>query len=308
MDYYKILGVDRKASADEIKKAFRKLAVKYHPDKNPGDKKAEEKFKELNEAYDVLSDEENRKKYDEFGENWKFAEQARAQQQQQQQQYGGFGGGQWHYEGPGEGFGSEEGFEDIFESLFGAKTRSGRGRGRTRKGRDVHAEMPATLEESFNGSSREFEIDGEKLRIKLKPGFTEGQVLKIKGKGAYGSSNGERGDLYITLRLAPDSRFTRKGNDLHTDANVDLYTMILGGKIPLNTMKGTINMTLPSGTQNGKILRLKGMGMPVYGKESSKGDLYVKVNAVLPEKISEEEKKLFEKLSQIKKNPYAEAT
>ncbi len=202
MDYYKILGINRNATAEEIKKAFRKLAVKYHPDKNPGDKKAEERFKEINEAYDVLSNDEKRKKYDEFGENWKFADQAKAQQKQQ---YGDFGGGEWYYQGSGSGFGGEEGFEDIFESLFSGGGRSGRGRA-ARKGRDLQAEMSASLEESFSGGQREFEINGDKLRIKLKPGFADGQVLKIKGKGGTGTS-GLRGDLYITLRIAPHPHF-----------------------------------------------------------------------------------------------------
>jgi curved DNA-binding protein len=301
MDYYKILGVDRSATAEEIKKAFRKLAVKYHPDKNPGDKKAEERFKEVNEAYDVLSNEEKRKKYDEFGENWKFAEQARAQQQQQ---YSGYGGGQWNYEGT-QGFGSEEGFEDIFESLFGGGKRSGRGKTQ-RRGRDLQAEMSATLEEAFSGSQREFEIDGDKLRIKLKPGFEDGQVLKIKGKGGHGTG-GDRGDLYITLRIPKHPHFKREGNDLYIDADVDMYNMILGGKIPIRTMKGIINMTIPAGTANGKVLRLKGMGMPVYGKADQSGNLYVKVNAVLPTQLTPKEKELFEQLHQLNKNEHAQS-
>jgi curved DNA-binding protein len=303
-DYYKILGVERNASTEQIKKSFRKLAVKYHPDKNPGDKSAEEKFKKLNEAYAVLSDAEKRKKYDQWGENWKQYEAGGPGPGA-----GGYGGRQQWGESDFGGFGQQEDFSDIFESIFGEKISGGKKR--AAKGADWQAELSASLEEAYAGTSREFDLNGEKIRIKLKPGFRDGQILRVPGKGGEGRNNGPRGDLYVKIHVPAHSHFERKENDLYCDLPVDLYKLILGGKTILRTMKGNININIPEGTKNGKILRMKEMGMPVYGsgdggKKIQYGDLYAKVTVVLPENLGEREKELFRELSTIKNTEHAE--
>lgn len=292
-DYYKILGLTKSASREEIKKAFRKLAVKYHPDKNPGNKTAEEKFKEINEANEVLGDPEKRKKYDELGENWQqYQQQGNPQQEydwsQWQQQQGGrqYQGGS-SFEGGGD-------FSDFFESVFGDRF-GGRSRG-AQKGNDYSAEVQLSLEEAYNGTARLLEVNGEKLQMKFKPGVKEGQALRIRGKGGAGSNNGARGDIYVTVHVAEHPHFERKENDLYCEAPVDLYTLILGGKATIHTMKGMIKIDIPKESENGKMLRLKGMGMPVFGKENSFGDLYAKVKAVLPKNLSAEETELFQQL------------
>jgi curved DNA-binding protein len=299
-DYYKTLGIDKKASQDEVKKAYRKLAVKYHPDKNQGDKTAEAKFKEVAEAYEVLSDQEKRKKYDELGSNWK---------QYQDSGFGGFsgqrpGGGQHSYRtygGDGEDYFSGSGFSDFFESFF-----SGRGRGqggRTRAGGfehdmppgDLTGEVPITLYEAYHGTERVIDIGGEKIKVKIKPGAYDELQLRVKGKGQKGSG-GKSGDLYLTVRVEPDRVYERRGDDLYTEAQVDLFTALLGGKLEIKTLSGKINITIKEGTQNGKVVRLKGKGMPVYGKSVEFGDLYVKLTVTLPEHLTVEQKELLKKL------------
>lgn len=290
-DYYKILGLNKTASQEEIKKAFRKLAVKYHPDKNPGNKTAEEKFKEINEANEVLGDPEKRKKYDELGENW-----------QHYQQYGNAGqhaGDPWQNAGGRQyssGRTTFEGgdFSDFFESFFGG--RFGGGDPGPQKGSDYSAEVQLSLEEAFNGTTRLLEVNGEKLQMKFKPGIREGQTLRIRGKGGAGSHKGERGDIYIAVHVSEHPHFERKENDLYCEAPVDLYTAILGGKTLIRTLKGNIKIDIPAETENGKVLRLKGMGMPVFGKEKESGDLYAKVKVILPKHLSAEEKELFQQL------------
>lgn len=286
-DYYKVLGVSKTASADEIKKAFRKLAVKYHPDKNQGDKAAEEKFKEINEANEVLGDPEKRKKYDELGENWQ-----QHQQRGNQQQNAGGRGQQYSYS---EGFGDEGGFSDFFESVFGKGFGGSQARG-SQKGSDYRAEAEISLEEAYNGTTRLMEVNGEKLQMKFKPGTKDGQTLRIKGKGGQGSNRGERGDIYVTVHVPIHPHFERKENDIYCEAPIELYTAILGGKATIRTLKGIIKTDIPKQTENGKVLRLKGMGMPVFGQEKLFGDLYAKVKIVLPKKLSEEEIELFQQL------------
>jgi curved DNA-binding protein len=286
-DYYKILGLKKTASSEDIKKAFRKLAVKYHPDKNPGDKAAEEKFKEINEANEVLGDSEKRKKYDELGENWKYYQQG--QQPHQQHAYGGGRNPFYSQEG------STEDFSDFFESIFGGRF-STTGAGGNVKGQDYSAEVVLSLEEAYNGADRLMEVNGEKLHMKFKPGVREGQNLRIKGKGGQARGKGERGDIYVTVHVSEHPHFERKENDLYCEAPVDLYTMILGGKTNIRTLKGTLKIDIPQGTENGKTLRLRGMGMPVFGKEKVFGDLYAKVKALLPKNLSAEELELFKQL------------
>jgi curved DNA-binding protein len=306
-DYYQVLGVDKKASQDEIKKAFRKLAVKYHPDKNPGDKEAENKFKLINEANEVLSDPEKRKKYDTLGENWnKYQHAGPGQPGGGGSPFGGTGGS-YQYEGDLNDFfngGGEggSGFSDFFEAFFGNSRQGGRrasGRSSAQfKGQDYETEMEITLAEAYNGTSRMIQLENEKLRITTKPGAYDGQLLKIKGKGGKGSSAEHHGDLYVRIRVSPDPAFERKGDDLYKQETIDLYTAILGGEIVIETISGKIKIKVLPGTQNGKQVRIKGKGMPVYG-QSTYGDLYVILNVKIPEQLSEEQRKLFEKLKSM---------
>lgn len=306
-DYYKILGVTKEATAKEIKKAYRKLAAKYHPDKNPDDTTAEEKFKEINEANEVLSDPEKREKYDTLGSNWEayqhtgddWREYANRAKQNQQ------GRRSYTYQGDpsdifGQGGQGGEDFSSFFETFFGAGGRSARGQQPRHSGGDTQAEMPITLLEAYQGSKRTFEIHHEKLRITIKPGSFDGQQLKIKGKGQRGAQGGHRGDLYIILRVQKDPRFQRKDDNLVYTASVDLYTALLGGKIDVPTLTNTLKVTVPKGSETGKTLRLKGKGMPNYRNPSTFGDLLVKLNVTLPKNLSKEEEDLFKKLQAIR--------
>jgi len=294
-DYYKVLGVDKKASQDDIKKAYRKLAVKYHPDKNPGDKKAEEKFKEINEANDVLGDPDKRKKYDDLGENW--------QQYQQSGFPNGFNtqgrrsqrGGAEHYD--------DGQFSDFFESIFGSGSPFGGGFGggsRRRsqmKGEDYQAETTITLEEAFHGTTRTVNLANHKLNLKLKPGIAEGQVLRMKDKGGPGIGGGPAGDLFITIHVSPGGRFERRGDDLYFDQPLDAFTAILGGKINVQTIDKTIKLNIPEGTDSDKTFRLKEMGMPKYGSTThERGDAYVRVVITVPKNLSEADKDALKKI------------
>lgn len=303
-DYYKILGVKKDASQKEIQKAYRKLAAKYHPDKNQGDKTAEEKFKEINEANEVLSDPEKRKKYETLGANWEAYQQGGGDWKQYAQQGSGSGrrgrGGQsFTFEGDPSDFFGGGGNDSFFEHFFGGGGAgfSGRGGGRrSTKGQDVQAELPITLLEAYQGSKRTFELDGKKMRITIKPGSYDGQRLRLKGKGSPGRNGGPAGDLFIILKVQPDHRFDRKEDDLIYEAEVDLYTAILGGKIEVPTMTGSVKMPIPKGSETGKVLRLKGKGMPKYGKSKEHGHLLIRLKINLPKNLTTEEETLFKKL------------
>ena len=295
-NYYQILGVDKKASQDEIKKAYRKLAVKYHPDKNPGDKAAEEKFKEISEANEVLGDPEKRKQYDKLGANWKQYQHAGFDQDA----YTGGGRRTYSYGGPddSEYFSGSE-FSDFFESFFG--------RGRQRSGpfghadfddfpqRDLTGEISITLEEAYHGTERIVDLGGEKIKIKIKPGAYDGLTLRVKGKGQK-SSSGKAGDLHLNIKTQSHARYERKGDDLYMEAPVDLFTALLGGKQEVDTLSGKINISLKEGTQNGKVVRLKEKGMPVYGKTGQHGDLYIKLLVKLPEHLTTHQRQALQKL------------
>ncbi len=305
-DYYKILGVSKTATQDEIKKAYRKLARKYHPDKNKGDKDAEEKFKEINEAYEVLGNPENRKKYDEVGMYWRqYDEYKKAQEQARRQTgFGGFGGFGSQGGSPGSSFyyeGDLGDLEDLFGMFGGGFGRRTTYRTSPRKGRDYHAEMTLSLDEVVNGATRIIDLGEKKIRVRIKPGAYEGQVIKIPGKGAPGINGGPSGDLYITIHTADDPRFVRKGADLYTTVVTDDLTAVLGGKAQVDSPTGKIQMTIPAGTSCGKTLRIRGKGLPVYGVEGKYGDLYATVKIQVPQHLSVEEKQLYEQLKNLRK-------
>ena len=289
-DYYSILGVSRNARNEEIKKAYRKLAVKYHPDKNAGNKEAEEKFKQVNEAYEVLSDEKKRKKYDKFGENWdKIPEGAQNQYQQ-----GTRGGASSHYEGdPSEFFGGNGGdFSNIFEQFFG---RSGRaGGGSNTRTRDVQAEITISLEEAYHGVAQIIEVGGQKIRIKLKPGTYEGLVIKLAGKAPVGKA--KAGDLYLTIHVMVPDKYQLQGLNIRQQLNIDLFTAVLGGEKEVDILSRKLKVKIPEGTQNGKVLKLKGKGMPKYDTANIYGDLLLEIQIQLPGNLSHEQKELFKKL------------
>jgi curved DNA-binding protein len=303
-DYYKILGVTKDASTKDIKKAYRKLAAKHHPDKNPDDKTAEEKFKEINEANEVLSDKEKREKYDTLGSNWDAYQNTGddwrdyANQQQNRRNSYSYQGDPSDFFGQGAQGGED--FSSFFETFFGAGGQGARGQRAANSGGDTKAEMPITLLEAYQGSKRTFEIHNKNLRITIKPGSYDGLQLKIKGKGQQSANGGHRGDLYIILRVQQDPQFERKGDNLIYNATVDLYTALLGGKIEVPTLSGSVKVNIPKGSETGKTLRLKGKGMPKYSKPSTYGDLLVKLTISMPKNLTEEEQDLFKKLQSLR--------
>lgn len=293
IDYYKVLEIDKKASETDIKKAYRKLARKYHPDLNPNDKQAELKFKELNEANEVLSNPENRKKYDQYGENWEHgAEYEKAKQQQTQTQnhanrsQGGFQG----FEGGD--------YSDFFESMFAGQ--GSRGKNVGYKGQDYNAELHLDLKDVYNSHKRTLTIDGKNIRLTIEAGIENGQVIKIAGYGAEGANGGPKGDLYITFSISNSTNFKRDKNNLYTSADIDLYTAVLGGDTTVDTFDGKVRLKVTAGTQNGAQIKLKGKGFPIYKKEKEFGDLYITYQIQIPENISEQEKDLFKQLSNLR--------
>lgn len=307
-DYYKILGVEKSATQDEIKKAYRKLAMKYHPDRNPGNKSAEEKFKEITEANEVLSDPEKRKKYDTLGANWKQYQHAGTGFDDFFSQFGGTrkqGGATYEFSGDfGDLFGNLGGFSDFFESFFGgAERRTSRGFGsqgfqNQPAGVDVEADLNITLEGAFNGSERQISIDGKKLKIKINPGTKDGQKLRIKGLGRARTTNGNKGDLYLNIHILKHPFYEIKDDELYYNLDIDLYTAVLGGKEKIKTLDGkTISINIPEGTESENILRLKGLGL---NKNYGRGDLFVKIHVTIPKNLSRDEKELFKKLKSLR--------
>lgn len=297
-DYYKVLGVSKNASQDEIKKAYRKLAVKYHPDKNRDNKVAEDKFKAVNEAHEVLGDPEKRKKYDQLGTNWRQYENMGGRPGGGQGPSGG--SGPFSFDGDfsdmfGKGGGS--GFSDFFEQFFGRGAAGGARQGARGNfnGQDYQTEMDITLEEAFHGTNRLIEVEDEKLRITTKPGAYDEQLLRIKGKGGRGT-RGQRGDLYVRVHVVNHPRYTRKGDDLHTTHTVDLYTAVLGGSTIVDTLTGQVKVKIAPGTQSGRVIRIKNKGMPVYGDSNIFGDLYVQLQVQIPERLTDKQRQLFEQL------------
>lgn len=312
IDYYKILGVDKTATQDDIKKAFRKLARQYHPDLNPNDPNAKERFQAINEANEVLSDPEKRKKYDEYGENWKHADEFEAQRKAYQNQQGGGGGdGEYWYSTDGthfSGFGGEgmhgfggngSGFSDFFEELFGHRgAGAGRGAHGAFKGQDIQGELQLTLREAATTHKQTFSVNGENLRITVPAGIANGQIIKLKGHGGKGVNGGPDGDLYITFNIADDPVFRRKDNDLYTDVNIDLYTAVLGGEVTVNTLDGQVKLKVRPSTQNDAKVRLKGKGFPIYKQDGTFGDLIVTYHVTIPTTLTDKQKDLFRQLQQ----------
>ncbi len=306
-DYYKILGVDKNATNEEIKKQYRKLARKYHPDVNLTDKDAAHRFAEINEAHEVLRDDDKRKKYDTLGSDWQKYQSTGHAEDFDWSKYayagGGDSGGRTFSEGDlNEMFGGMGGFSDFFRNIFGQGAQKPGGQRPTfaYKGQDLHAELAIPLEEAYSGSVKVININSKNLRITLNPGIRDGQTIRLKGKGQPGINGGENGDLYITflVQLHPD--YKRISNDLHMEIPVSIYTAILGGSLNVKTLSGKFKLNIPTETKNGTVFRLKGRGFPVYGKKRSHGDLYVKVNLKLPERLTSKEKELVRELASLR--------
>lgn len=279
IDYYKVLGVDSTASQGEIRKAYRKLAKKYHPDTNKDDPKAEERFQAINEANEVLGDPEKRKKYDEYGEHWKHADEFEAQRREYNNRgnngsFGGFGGFRNSRTGSG--------FSDFFEELFGSFTPYGNSRHASSKGEDLRADITISLREAAETHRREIRINNEIIRLTIPAGISDKQRIRVKGYGAPTPDGRARGDLYITFHIAADPLFTRQENNLLVNANIDIYTLLLGGTIIVPTLKGDVRMKIDKGTSLEKKLRLRGKGFPIYKKEGEAGDLLVSLHLQIP--------------------------
>ncbi len=290
IDYYKILGIDNKASETDIKKAYRKLARKYHPDLNPNDKEAERKFKEINEANEVLSHPENRKKYDAYGKDWKHAEEFEKARQQRKSESS--------YQRSGPGQFSDEGFSDFFSSMFGG--RRGGQRNAQFRGQDFQAALHLNLQDVYRTHKRTLTINGKNIRLTIPAGVKNGQTIKIKGYGGEGVNGGPKGDLHITFQIDNHTKFKRDGNNLYTNLDLDLYKAILGGEVVIDTFDGKVKLKIAPETQNGTQVKLKGKGFPVYKKEGQFGDLIITFNVKMPVNLTPKEKELFNELSKMR--------
>jgi len=298
IDYYKILGVDKSASQEDIRKAFKKLARKHHPDLNPNDPDAKRRFQEINEANEVLGDPEKRKKYDQYGEHWQHADQFEAQQQYRQQ-YGGAGGGAYWSSSGGSFSGDEGEFSDFFESLFGSRGGHRSGRSAGFRGQDFNAELQLSLRDAAQTNKQVLTVNGKKIRITIPAGVENGQTIKLGGQGAPGINGGPAGDLYLTFVIPDDPVFKRLGNDLYVDAPLPLYTAVLGGEQVIDTLSGKVKLKVKPETQNGTKVRLKGKGFPVYKQEGQSGDLIVTWRVEIPTHLTEKQQELFRELQRI---------
>jgi len=291
IDYYKILGISKNASEDDIKKAYRKLARKYHPDLNPNDKQSEKKFKEINEANKVLSNPENRKKYNEYGEHWQHAEEfQKAKEQEQHQKHAQSARGSY----------SEEDFSDFFGNMFGGNPSNSSDRQVKFRGQDFNTQLQLDIKEIYTTHKRTLTINNKNIRITIPAGIENGQIIKIKGHGGKGINGGPNGDLYIEFSVNNNSPFRRDGSNLYVSVDLNLYKALLGGEITINTFNGKVKLTVKPETQNGTKVKLKGKGFPKYKKEGQFGDLYVTYNIKIPVDLSEKEKELFTELSKLR--------
>ena len=296
IDYYKILELDKNASVDDIKKAYRKLARKHHPDLNPNEATAKKKFQEINEANEVLSDPEKRKKYDKYGKDWKNAEHFE-NAEKQQQQYGGFQGQQ----GGTESFGEHD-FSDFFSSMFGGAG-GGRSGGQAKyRGQDFNAELHLDLKDVYTTHKQTLTVNGKSIRLTIPAGVENGQTIKIAGHGSEGVNGGPNGDLYITFSVTNHTKFKRDGNNLYSTVDLNLYTAVLGGEIMIDTFDGKVKLNIKPETPNGTKVKLKGKGFPVYKKEGEFGDLFITYQLTTPTNLTEKEKELFTELSKLNKN------
>lgn len=296
IDYYKVLGVNKNASEEEIKKAYRKLARKHHPDVNPGDKAAKEKFQQINEANEVLSDPEKRAKYDKYGKDWMHAEEFEKARQQRSQYQGQQG---WSGTMGGEGFESGD-FSEFFETMFGGES-FGRRRSQVRfKGQDYNAELHLDLKDAYKTHKQTLTVNGKNIRITIPAGVENGQTIRIAGHGGPGVNGGPNGDLYITFQINPHPVFRREKSDLYRDVDLDIYTAILGGEKEVETFDGKVKVKVKAGTQNETKVKLKGKGFPVYKKEGQFGDLYITYKLKVPTHLTEKEKELFRQLSNMR--------
>lgn len=294
IDYYKTLGVNKNATEDDIKKAYRKLARKYHPDVNPNDKEAHKKFQEINEANEVLSDPEKRKKYDAYGEHWQHADEYEKARQAQANQ--GFGANEYTYSGGG----GDDSFSDFFASLFGDTAgRRGRRGNAAFRGQDYNAELRLNLTDVYHTHQQTLKVNDKNIRITIPAGVADGQVIRLKGHGGPGVNNGPAGDLYITFVINNNTPYKRAGDDLYSDVEIDLYTAVLGGEITVDTINGKVKLKVHAGTQNGAKTRLKGKGFPVYKKDNEFGDLYITYTVKIPVHLTEKQKDLFTQLSKL---------
>ncbi|PWJ59604.1 curved DNA-binding protein [Dyadobacter jejuensis] len=291
IDYYQVLGIPKSATEADIKKAYRKLARKYHPDVNPNDKEAETKFKEVNEANEVLSNAENRKKYDSYGKDWKHAEEFE-KAKQQRQAYGG------RQQRPDDGFGGGD-YSDFFESMFGGGGFGSRSSRVRYKGTDFNAELQLNLRDVYTTQPRVLTVNGKNIRLTIPAGVKDGQVIKIPGHGGEGANGGPKGDLYITFSITNDTPFKLDHDNLYTTIELDLYKALLGGELMVDTFDGKVKLQVKPLTQNGTKVKLKGKGFPVYKKEGQFGDLYITYQVKLPTSLSEKEIELVKELSKL---------
>ncbi len=298
IDYYKILEIQKTATEAEIKKAYRKLARKYHPDLNPNDKTAEAKFKSINEANEVLSNVENRKKYDKYGKDWQHADEfekagGRPRNSGQQQQSGGFAGG-----GFGGDFSDAGDFSDFFNSMYGGQG-GGRRQSAKYRGQDLNAEFQLDLKSAFTTHKQTLTVNGKNIRITIPAGVENGQIIKIPNHGSPGANGGPNGDLFITFNIANDPKFKRDKSNLYSTHDLDLYTALLGGEVVVDTFDGQVKVKVAPETQSGTKIKLKGKGFPVYKKADQFGDLYVTFNVKLPTNLSDKQKELFREISKL---------
>jgi len=289
IDYYKILGIDKSASSKDVKNAYRKLARKYHPDLNPNNQDAKANFQQINEANEVLSDPEKRKKYDQYGNDWQHADDIEKQKQQQSQYSGqrgtGFQGGT-----------SQGDFSDFFESMFGGGGGSGRTRQAKYRGEDYTTEIHLELTDAYKTHKQTLSVNGNNIRITIPAGVENGQIIKIAGHGGQGVNGGPNGDLYITFSVANHPTIKRLGNNLFSNVELDLYTAILGGEITIDTLDGKVKLKVKPETQQGAKVNLKGKGFPVYKNEGQFGDLQITYSIKIPTNLNDKQKKLFEEL------------
>lgn len=288
IDYYKILGISKDATQEDIKKAYRKLARKYHPDLNKNNPNAQEKFQEINEANEVLSNPEKRKRYDEYGENWKYAEELEKQKKQQTKEQSGTREGTFWYSDD-----NTSGFSDFFEELFGNRYRN---YNRAMRGKDYESELHLTLRQAAEEQKQILNLNGKNIRITIPAGVADGQVIKLRGYGEPGKGDAPNGDLYITFRIKEDPTFKRIGNDLYTTTTIDLYTAVLGGEIILDTLNGKVKVKIKAGTQNNSKIRLKEKGFPIYKQSGEYGDLILTIQISIPTLLTERQKELFKQI------------